>query len=228
MNSRAAAPWDTLAAVDSPRAVWWVVCGGALLHATFLVAAAIVSSGDVAALAQPRFAVFLSLMAFWCAAEAFAHAPRPCCKKPGAIHAAWLPAAIGAALLASSVVGVSEYARRLEPVSDLDAIMSFAGATMMALGITLRIIAIRALGRFFLDGLTLLDEHPRVNTGIYAHMQHPSELGSLFLTTGMVATLGSPMGGLVVLLILLPLILMRMHLENTLMAAAPNAVCAWK
>ncbi len=183
-----------------------------MLHVALLAGVAVASSRDAEVLTRPSLLVYLGLMAVWCAVEARSHAPRPC------VRAGWLPAAIGAALVGCSITAVAEFAWRTEAASGAEALRVIVGATMMVIGIALRISAIRGLGRFFLDGLTLLDDHRRVNTGVYARMRHPSELGTLLLAAGTVTTLGSQSAGLLALLTLMPLVLVRIHLENRLMA----------
>ena len=223
MNAPAALPRHLLPQMACPPANWPVACAGAVVHVALLAGVAIVADRDITVLARPSLVAFLVLMAAWCATEALSHAPRSC-RNSGPRRAKWLPVAIGVVLLACSVIGVSENALRIEAAPALVIIRVTAGSTMMVIGIVLRIIAIRSLGRFFLDGLTLLDDHRCVSTGIYAHMHHPSELGTLCLATGTVVMLGSPTCGLVSLLILLPLVLARMHLENILMAKVTTQV----
>lgn len=65
------------------------------------------------------------------------------------------------------------------------------GTALALAGITLRLAAIRTLGEGF--GAGLQPTVPLRNDGPYRYLHHPSELGLLLLTLGVVVTVGAPL-----------------------------------
>lgn len=58
-------------------------------------------------------------------------------------------------------------------------LLRYAGTTLIILGILIRFIAIKTLGKFFTVDLTVRDDHKLINTGLYRLIRHPSYTGSL-------------------------------------------------
>lgn len=86
------------------------------------------------------------------------------------------------------------------------------GAGLMAVGVALRHLAMRALGRAFVS-------EPRVQAklvehGVYRRMRHPSEAGLLALTLGAALLFGSITATLAWVLVLVPLIVIRVRAED--------------
>jgi len=91
-----------------------------------------------------------------------------------------------------------------------------AGLALIAIGVTLRIAAIRTLGDDFVSMRTV--PRRRVTTGVYRWVRHPSELGLVLAAMGAAVLLGSRGAAVVVLVVLVPLSLQRCRAEDRLLA----------
>lgn len=97
---------------------------------------------------------------------------------------------------------------------------SALGAALMLGGIALRYAAIRSLGRYFGNRITILPDQSLVRTGIYRWLRHPSETGLLAIVLGTCLLLGSPVAATIGCLVLLPVVLWRIAGEDRQLAAA--------
>jgi protein-S-isoprenylcysteine O-methyltransferase Ste14 len=68
------------------------------------------------------------------------------------------------------------------------------GATLMVAGEVMRIIALRALGRFFTMRVAILDGHTVVRAGPYRFVRHPAYTGWFLLSLGFGIYFGSILG----------------------------------
>lgn len=127
----------------------------------------------------------------------------------------WLPQAIGLALLAVLWAAVAD---RADGPPLFDWVPEALGSLFMATGIALRVAAIRALGRWFTNEVRTLAGQPLITDGPYAHLRHPSEAGTLALAFGATVLLRSQTALVLLALILLPLVLWRIRLEDRLLA----------
>ncbi len=93
--------------------------------------------------------------------------------------------------------------------------IALAGGVLMAIGITLRWSAIRTLGDCFVSRPEVWPHQSRVvRRGPYRYLRHPSETGLLLLSIGASLLLGS-VGGLVLTsVVLLPLSVARVRIEE--------------
>lgn len=92
------------------------------------------------------------------------------------------------------------------------ALALIVGAGAMALGVTLRHLAMRALGRGFVSEVKVA---PRlVEGGIYQRMRHPSEAGLLALTLGAAVLFESVAGLIAWALVFVPLVCWRVWAED--------------
>jgi protein-S-isoprenylcysteine O-methyltransferase Ste14 len=87
----------------------------------------------------------------------------------------------------------------------------------MAAGIMLRGAAIGQLGRQFTSEGSRPGGGGLVQTGLYAWMRHPSETGLLLIAAGAALLMGGPLAGLLCAVLLLPLALVRIHLEENVL-----------
>lgn len=62
--------------------------------------------------------------------------------------------------------------------------MAVAGIIVLCLGILLRFIAIRQLGRFFTVDVTIREDHQLMERGFYKYVRHPSYTGALLSFAG--------------------------------------------
>ena len=89
---------------------------------------------------------------------------------------------------------------------------SMLGAVVMLAGIALRCIAIYTLGDRFVSELRA--DQPLIKRGVYRWLDHPSEIGLLTLTLGACILFGSLAAFAIWMLVLLPLTVARVRIEN--------------
>lgn len=87
-------------------------------------------------------------------------------------------------------------------------------------GLALRLLAIHTLGDRFRDDIAFGRNHSIEKGGIYSLLGHPGEIGFLLALLGQVMAFQSVWGASLLFLLLLPVSLHRMHLENRLLTAA--------
>ncbi|MFT6144753.1 MAG: protein-S-isoprenylcysteine O-methyltransferase Ste14 [Myxococcota bacterium] len=87
------------------------------------------------------------------------------------------------------------------------------GWSWMVAGLVLRIVSVRTLGAAFVTSPQSLTKP--VTRGIYGVIRHPSELGLLLLLTGVVWSTGSRWSAGIVVVAALPLVLWRVHREDS-------------
>jgi protein-S-isoprenylcysteine O-methyltransferase Ste14 len=90
------------------------------------------------------------------------------------------------------------------------------GLVLVLAGLVIRFVAIAALKRNFSAALRIRADHTLVKSGIYGQVRHPAYLGAILLFTGVPVMLSSPLGFLVMLL-LVPYLLHRIKLEETML-----------
>ncbi|MEO0606057.1 MAG: PEMT/PEM2 methyltransferase family protein [Myxococcota bacterium] len=90
------------------------------------------------------------------------------------------------------------------------------GVGLVAIGVVLRLWAIRTLGRWFLDGVVRLPRQPRIRHGPYRWLDHPAAIGTVLLALGVAIVAGSGWGVGLVLGVLAPLQWARTRAEDRL------------
>jgi len=91
------------------------------------------------------------------------------------------------------------------------------GIIFMITGVTLRCLSIYTLGSYFLNEVSLLPGQPLVTNGIYGLLRHPSEAGIIFLAFGGTMVLGSIVGLIASIILLLPCVFWRTRLEDSML-----------
>ena len=84
----------------------------------------------------------------------------------------------------------------------------------MVAGIVLRGAAIARLGRYFRTEIVVARSQPLVRDGVYACVRHPSETGLLLVVLGADLLLHSKTALALSLLLVFPLLLLRIELEE--------------
>ena len=97
------------------------------------------------------------------------------------------------------------------------AALRWTGVVLAALGLGIRVTAMRTLGARFSPRLALQPGHTLHTAGIYASVRHPGYLGSLLAALGAALTFGSALG-LVPFAALVLLIFARVPREEAMMA----------
>jgi len=125
---------------------------------------------------------------------------------------------LGLGLIPVLVAPLSAYGERI----DLWALpggeaLRWCGVALAALGLVLRLLAMRTLGARFSPRLTVLPEHRLETTGLYARVRHPGYLGTTLAALGGALTFGSALGLLPVAVLLL-LLGRRVRREEAMLA----------
>ena len=147
--------------------------------------------GVRALLASPRA---LALIAIWGIAGLKLGFARPA-RGQDVVRAERDPLAmIALALIPLAIPGVAAWGGRLG-VWPLPAAMltGWAGVVLSAIGLGLRVAAMRQLGSRFSPLLAVQREHALETTGWYARVRHPGYLGSLLASWGAAIAFGSAM-----------------------------------
>lgn len=88
------------------------------------------------------------------------------------------------------------------------------GLAVMVLGIGVRSVAIRQLGKLHMPVVAIQAEHPLMDRGLYSRVRHPSYLGAILALTGFGLALGNWLSTLAVLVAALISYSYRIHVEE--------------
>ena len=169
-------------------------------------------------------ATFLLLISVWVILEAVASSDRMYIQGQP-IQARWLPYFMSAVMLLGFLIALTEHTLN---GSTSFTIFAAIGSVAMGVGMLLRYLAIRALGPYFLDEVIVVSGQPIVTRGIYNRLRHPSEAGNLCIAFGSSLLLASLIGLVIGLFLLLPIVLIRIRLEDRLlMRHDPNRFTAY-
>ncbi len=102
-------------------------------------------------------------------------------------------------------------------ISSLFPFWGYLGCFFIALGITIRLIAVATLKQQFTTHVAIMERHKMVETGVYKRIRHPAYLGYLTSLLGVGLVLGNWVG--LAVLVVLPLIgiLYRIHVEESVL-----------
>ncbi len=92
--------------------------------------------------------------------------------------------------------------------------LRLTGIGLLILGIVIRVICIRTLGRFFTAHLKVNEGRRLIQEGIYRKLRHPSYFGMIFSFLGLPLAFCSLYGALYMMLIGAPSLLFRINLEE--------------
>jgi protein-S-isoprenylcysteine O-methyltransferase Ste14 len=184
-----------------------------LLNAALLLIPSILFAYPSLVLEDTRLAAFIVIVTGWIMLESVAsHSSSS--QQDSKTSSGCLVNLMSAAVLALFLVSLMEQSLTgIQPFT----IASLLGLVLMVIGIGLRFAAIHSLASYFLDDVIVVSGQTLVTSGIYAYIRHPSELGNLCIAFGCPVLLGSTSGLLLSSLFLLPIVLLRIHLEDKLL-----------
>jgi protein-S-isoprenylcysteine O-methyltransferase Ste14 len=104
----------------------------------------------------------------------------------------------------------------LWPLIDLGDAIFYAGLALMAVGWSIRRIAIMTLGRYFSNVLVIKEGQSVVRTGMYASVRHPAYTGTLVMVAGIPLVFSSPIG-LIPVSLSIPAVLFRISVEERML-----------
>lgn len=92
------------------------------------------------------------------------------------------------------------------------------GAILIVVGVAVRRRAKRDLGKYYSYQLRILENHKLVKQGIYRSIRHPAYTGDIVANIG-IALLFRSIYGFLVMLLLIPLFLYRIRIEEDMLTA---------
>jgi len=95
-------------------------------------------------------------------------------------------------------------------------VVNLVGASFFLLGVTLRVLARKALGKHFSYALRIINDHTLVKHGIYKYIRHPAYSGYLLFYSG-VTLFFSSWYGFLFMLLLIPCFLYRIRIEEEML-----------
>jgi len=101
-------------------------------------------------------------------------------------------------------------------LSDVNLVLMGIGVGMILSGLIVRVVAIHTLKKNFSTRLRIREDHTMTTNGIYHWIRHPAYLGLILIVLGIPVMLSSVLGFLVMLLVV-PLFLHRIKLEEAML-----------
>jgi protein-S-isoprenylcysteine O-methyltransferase Ste14 len=98
----------------------------------------------------------------------------------------------------------------------------WAGLALFVLGFTLRLVAIRQLGRFYSHKVRRTEGHQIIDEGPYRLVRHPAYLGVIAAHAGFALVFLNVWSALAVLLLVLPAFVWRIHVEEPVLMQIPG------
>ncbi len=95
-------------------------------------------------------------------------------------------------------------------------IWNIAGLTLFVVGLTIALVAVFTLRRFYLSTLVTIEDHQLITHGIYRFTRHPIYFGVLVAIMG-VPVYAPSLYGFLVLLLLIPIFLNRIRMEEEML-----------
>jgi protein-S-isoprenylcysteine O-methyltransferase Ste14 len=95
-------------------------------------------------------------------------------------------------------------------------IWNIAGLTLFVVGMTIALVAVFTLRRFYLSTLVIIEDHQLIAHGIYRFARHPIYFGVLIAIMG-APVYASSLYGFLVLSLLIPIFLNRIRMEEELL-----------
>jgi protein-S-isoprenylcysteine O-methyltransferase Ste14 len=96
--------------------------------------------------------------------------------------------------------------------------LALIGITLIIIGIIIRFIAIKQLGRFFTVDVTIRDNHQLIQNGFYKYLRHPSYTGSLLSFLGFGLSLNNWFSLAIIFLPILLAFIYRINIEENVMS----------
>jgi protein-S-isoprenylcysteine O-methyltransferase Ste14 len=200
------------------------VLAGAVLHAVFLLLPALVCGEIFHFLADPTVAIFLIMATLFYGADAVKDIRDAGPAQWHAAHATPSPEiahrlALLTGLTLLTTFWVALAARRADP-RHVAVWQQAVGAGAMLAGAVLRRLAVRRLGNFFVTANQVSAGQPLICDGIYRLLRHPSETGILAAALGAAILLGSREAAIISLAAILPLVVVRVRREDSVLQHA--------
>ena len=99
------------------------------------------------------------------------------------------------------------------PISSYEYI-SYVGLVVIVIGIVLRLLVIKALGKFFTSDVTIMQDHQLKTDGFYHMLRHPSYTASLLSFVGFGLSLNNWISMFVIISVVLLVFINRIKIEE--------------
>lgn len=113
------------------------------------------------------------------------------------------------------VITTWDFVKAQEMVFRMGAI-NVAGIALFIVGVTIRMVGRLTLGRYYSYGLRTLRDHRLIKYGIYKYVRHPISLAAIIYDLG-IPLVFSSLYGFIMMLALIPLILYRTKIEESML-----------
>ena len=94
---------------------------------------------------------------------------------------------------------------------------NIVGLALFVAGMTVALVAVFTLKRFYLSTLVIREDHQLITHGVYRFTRHPIYLGVLMVCIGAVPVYASSLFGLLIMSALIPLFLNRIRIEERML-----------
>jgi len=95
-------------------------------------------------------------------------------------------------------------------------IVNAVGLTLFLIGVIIRLVGKRTLGKYYSYGLRTMPDHKLIKHGIYKHIRHPISLAAIIYDMG-IPLFFSSLYGFLLMLGLIPLMLYRIKIEEKML-----------
>jgi protein-S-isoprenylcysteine O-methyltransferase Ste14 len=95
--------------------------------------------------------------------------------------------------------------------------INILGLLIMASGITIRVIAVSTLGKYYTRTLRKKADHEIVSNGIYKYIRHPGYLGNILLFLGAGIAMGNIFAFIVIFVLVLSTYVYRIKIEEKML-----------
>ncbi len=129
-------------------------------------------------------------------------------KDKGSIHIIWIT--IGIANTAGILFAMFSHF----PISNA---IAYVGLFLIVLGMIIRFVAVRSLGRLFTVDVTIRKDHYLKKDGMYQILRHPSYTGSLISFLGFGISLNNWISGIIIITLVTAAMLYRIKIEEQLL-----------
>ena len=96
-------------------------------------------------------------------------------------------------------------------------VMVYFGSALIVIGMLIRFIAIRTLGKFFTVNLAIQGDQNLIKTGLYKYIRHPSYSGSLLSFVGFGLSLNNWLSLTIIIVPILITFINRINIEEKLL-----------
>jgi protein-S-isoprenylcysteine O-methyltransferase Ste14 len=96
-------------------------------------------------------------------------------------------------------------------------VLLYLGSALIVIGMIIRFIAIRTLGKFFTVNLAIHGDQSLIKAGLYKHIRHPSYSGSLLSFVGFGLSLNNWISLIIILVPILVTFINRINIEEKLL-----------